>query len=167
MIAATWYSLVMPMQAIPQWTAVTCRRSAPLLGSACAVAIVATACASHAPPAAVAPVAAPVAVRETARTVSAIVLVNHCASLGPVNARLAEKAINQLVDGCNSLPGGSVRFMATLLPGGTMQFETRGDGSELIPICVLSHPLTHGVHLQKSCSLDLQLEEASLALPSR
>lgn len=160
MSAVLWYNPLMPMQAMPRGTAATCRRRGASLGPVCAAALLASACASSAPPPAPAP---PV----IARTVSAIVLVNHCAALGPANARLAEKAINQLVDGCSSLPGGSVRFTATLLPGGTMQFESRGDGSELIPICALSHPLTHGVHLQKSCSLDVQLEAASLALPPR
>ena len=164
---ASWYTLMMRTQPVPPWTVAPRGPRAAPLGLRCAAAVVVAACASREPPPAAAPLAAPAVPPVTARTVSAIVLVNNCASLGPVNARLAEKAINQLVDGCSSLPGGGVRFVATLLPGGTMQFESRGDGSELIPICVLSHPLTHGVHLQKSCSLDVQLEAASFALPAR
>ena len=98
--AVLWYNPLMPMQAMPRGTAATCRRRGASLGPVCAAALLASACASSAPPPAPAP---PV----IARTVSAIVLVNHCAALGPANARLAEKAINQLVDGCSSLPGGA------------------------------------------------------------
>ncbi len=105
------------------------------------------------------------AVTRTAATVSAIVLVNRCTSLGAANAKLAEKAMNQLVDGCGSFTGHDVRFTATLLPGGAIQFEPRGD-AESIPICVLSHPLTHAVHLTRSCALDVELEASALALPS-
>jgi hypothetical protein len=101
----------------------------------------------------------------TAQTVSAIVLVNHCANLGTADAKRAELEMNQLVEGCGTFGGGSVRFTATLLPGGAIQFEPGPDASASIPICVLSHPLKHTVHLQKSCSLDVQLEVSSIALP--
>jgi hypothetical protein len=100
-----------------------------------------------------------------AHFVSATVLANGCTNLGPANGKLAQKAMLQLTDGCSSFSGGSVRFTATLLPGGAIQFEPRADQSDSIPICVLSHPLTHEVHLKKSCSLDVQLEEKSMALP--
>jgi hypothetical protein len=106
----------------------------------------------------------PTAPVKTAHTVSAIVLVNGCSSLGPVNAKLAESAMTQLVEGCSSFGGGSVRFTATLLPGGAIQFEPHGDAKESIPICVLSHPLKHGVRLKSACSLDVQLEETAMAL---
>jgi len=101
----------------------------------------------------------------TAQTVSAIVLVNHCANLGAADAKRAELEMNQLVEGCGGFTGGGVRFTATLLPGGAIQFEPGPDASASIPICVLSHPLKHTVHLQKSCSLDVQLEVSSIALP--
>jgi hypothetical protein len=101
----------------------------------------------------------------TARTVSAIVLVNHCANLGASDARRAQLEMNQLTEGCAGFTGGSVRFTATLLPGGAIQFEPGPDASASIPLCVLSHPLKHTVHLRKSCSLDVQLEVSSMALP--
>jgi hypothetical protein len=94
-----------------------------------------------------------------------VVLVNGCAHLGVANARLAQAAINQLVDGCSSFTGERVQFTATLLPGGAIQFEPRPDASLAIPVCVLNHPLTHRVQLQKACSLDVRLEEGSAVVP--
>ncbi len=94
-------------------------------------------------------------------------LVNRCASLGPANARLAEAAMNKLVDGCGSFSGNAVHFSATLLPGGAIQFEAGSDRSEAIPVCALSHPLTHGLQLKKSCSLDVALSETSMVLPPK
>lgn len=101
----------------------------------------------------------------SAHTVSAVVLVNGCAHFGVENARLAEAAMNQLVDGCGAFAGERVQFTATLLPGGAIQFEPRPNDSQAIPICVLNHPLTHRVRLQKACSLDVRLEEGSMAVP--
>lgn len=113
------------------------------------------------PPAA--PEAAPPG--RAAHTVSAVVLVNGCAHLGAGNAKLAEAAMNQLVDGCGSFSGDRVQFTATLLPGGAIQFEPRGNGAPSIPICVLNHPLLHRVKLAKACSLDVELEEGSMDVP--
>jgi hypothetical protein len=102
----------------------------------------------------------------SARTVSAVVLVNGCAHLGAENARLAELAMSQLVDGCAaSFSGDRVQFTATLLPGGAIQFEPRGSGAPAIPICVLNHPLAHRVKLARACSLDVELEEGSMDVP--
>jgi hypothetical protein len=101
-----------------------------------------------------------------AHTVSAVVLVNGCAHLGVANARLAQAAMNQLVDGCSAFTGDRVQFTATLLPGGAIQFEPRPDASPAIPVCVLNHPLTHRVQLQKACSLDVRLEEGSTSVPA-
>jgi hypothetical protein len=123
------------------------------------------ACGSARPPP---PAATPEATAPPARpahTVSAVVLVNGCAHLGVTNARLAQAAMNQLVDGCSSFTGERVQFTATLLPGGAIQFEPRPDASPAIPLCVLNHPLTHRVQLQKACSLDVRLEEGSAAMP--
>ncbi len=102
----------------------------------------------------------------TAHAVSAVVIANRCVSLGAANAKLAEKAMNQLVDGCGSFAGGSARFTASLLPGGAIQFEATGAPADTIPMCVVSHPLTHSVHLTKPCALDVVLEESSMALPN-
>jgi hypothetical protein len=74
--------------------------------------------------------------------------------------------MNKLVDGCGGFSGSSVRFTATLRPGGAIQFEPGKDQSESIPICVLSHPLTHHVSLKTACALDVQLEASSVVLPS-
>ena len=122
------------------------------------------ACASSPAPAPSSP-GAPASTAPPAHTVSAVVLVNGCALYGADNARLAESAINQLVDGCGSFSGDRVQFTATLLPGGAIQFESKAGASASIPLCVLSHPLSHKVKLQKACSLDVRLEEGTMALP--
>ncbi len=118
------------------------------------------------PPPATAP-SAPVAAPgpPPVRTVTAVVLVNGCAVSGVENARLAQTAMNQLVDGCGGFTGDQVQFTATLLPGGAIQFEQRPGASQSIPLCVLNHPLTHRVRLQKACSLDVRLEESMVAVP--
>jgi len=99
-----------------------------------------------------------------AHLVTATILLNHCANLDPASAKLTQAAMSQLVDACSSFSGGGARFTATLLPGGAIQFEPRTDHSESIPICVLSHPLMHKVHLKTACGLDVQLEETSISL---
>src|SRR5690349_20138602 len=53
--------------------------------------------------------------------IDAVVIVHDCAKLGSGNAKLAEKAMNQLVAGCSELPSASANFSATLLPGGQIQ----------------------------------------------
>jgi hypothetical protein len=100
-----------------------------------------------------------------ARAVTAVVLMNRCAHFGVDNARLAQAAINALVDGCTSFAGDRVQFTATLLPGGAIQFEPGPKDSTAIPVCVLNHPLTHRVQLQKACSLDVRLEQTSVIVP--
>jgi hypothetical protein len=100
-----------------------------------------------------------------AHAVSAVVLVNGCARLGVDNAKLAQAAMNQLVDGCGSFTGGRVQFSASLLPGGAIQFVQGPDPAQAIPVCVLTHPLTHRVHLQTACTLDVRLEEGSVEVP--
>jgi len=109
--------------------------------------------------------AAPPAPPPAAHTVTAVVLVNGCAHLGVDNAKLAQAAMNQLVDGCGSFNGGRVQFSATLLPGGAIQFVQGPDPAQSIPICVLTHPLTHRVRLQTACTLDVRLEEGAVEVP--
>jgi hypothetical protein len=104
---------------------------------------------------------------KTAQAVSAIVLANQCATLGKTEAKLAEKEMDHLVDGCATYTGPALRFTATLLPGGAIQFEPRQGETNAIPICVLSHPLKHAVHLAKPCALDVKLEVTSMTVPSR
>lgn len=125
----------------------------------------AVACASTPAPPSAAPAPAPASTAPPAHTVTAVVLVNGCAHFGVENARLAEAAMNQLVEGCTGFSGDRVQFTATLLPGGAIQFEPRENASQAIPICVLNHPLTHRVKLQKACSLDVRLEEGVLVVP--
>ena len=144
------------------------RRMTVSIGVSTLVSILgAAACGSAPPPATATPAPSPppTASAAPAHTVSAVVLVNGCAHFGVDNARLAQAAMNQLVDGCSSFAGDRVQFTATLLPGGAIQFEPRPEGSQSIPICVLNHPLTHRVHLQKACSLDVRLEEGTVAVP--
>ncbi len=139
-----------------------------LLGAAAAVGVAcgsAPAPAPSTPPASPATPASSVATRP-AHTVSAVVLVNGCAHLGVTNARLAQAAMNQLVDGCSAFSGSRVQFTATLLPGGTIQFEPRPNESQSIPICVVNHPLSHHVKLDKACSLEVRLEEGSTSVHS-
>ncbi len=133
--------------------------------AAIAALVACAACASTPAPPSASPVAAPAPTSPPAHTVSAVVLVNGCAHFGVENARLAEAAMNQLVDGCSGFTGERVQFTATLLPGGALQFEPRPQDSPSIPVCVLNHPLTHKVRLQKACSLDVRLEEGSVAVP--
>jgi hypothetical protein len=125
--------------------------------------LVCAACAST--PAATPASAAPASTTTPAHTVNAVVLANGCALYGAENATLAQAAMNQLVDGCGSFAGADVRFTATLLPGGAIQFEQKAGASTSIPVCVLNHPLSHKVKLQKACSLDVRLEEGTMALP--
>jgi hypothetical protein len=122
------------------------------------------ACASP-PPATTPSAATPAPGPPPAHAVTAVVLVNGCAVSGVENARLAQAAINQLVDGCSGFTGQHVQFTATLLPGGAIQFEQRPGASESVPLCVLNHPLSHRVRLQKACSLDVRLEESLVSVP--
>ena len=134
-----------------------------------AAAVAAAACGSApAAPPATAPAASATpansAAARPAHTVSAVVLVNGCARLGADNARLAQAAMSQLVDGCSAFSGDRVQFTATLLPGGTIQFEPRPNQPQTIPICVVNHPLSHHVKLDKACSLEVRLEEGSTSV---
>jgi|SRR5450432_1078097 len=130
--------------------------------SAGALAVVLACGGAPAPPPSAAPAAA---APPAAHAVTAVVLVNGCAHFGVENARLAQTAISALVDGCSSFTGERVQFTATLLPGGAIQFEPGAHDSAAIPICVLNHPLTHRVQLQKACSLDVRLEQSSVVVP--
>ena len=114
-----------------------------------------------APPPALPP---PPPAQPKARAVSAIVLMNRCADMGPANAKLAEGAMYQLVEGCSTIAGGTAHFAATLHPGGRIELGPVPGQPETIPICVLKHALTHKVALQKPCTLDVRLEESSVAI---
>jgi hypothetical protein len=107
---------------------------------------------------------APAAGTPAGRSVNAVVVMNGCTHLGKDNAKVAESAIGKLVDGCATYHGPAVRFVARLLPGGAIEFVPRAGASDAIPICVLKHPLKHSVKLDRACTLDVQLEEASVVL---
>jgi len=99
-----------------------------------------------------------------ARIVNATVVANGCQNLGAASARLAERAMYDLVEGCTSVPGGTARFHATLRPGGRIEIVAGPGQPEVIPICVLKHSLLHKVHLTAPCGLDVKLEETTLAV---
>jgi hypothetical protein len=96
--------------------------------------------------------------------VNATILTNGCQALGASNARLAEKAMYQLIEGCSSVPGGRVQFEATLQPGGRVSISAMPGQSDVVPICVLKHPLQHGVPLAQPCRLDVKLEQSSVPM---
>src|SRR5580658_2713827 len=134
------------------------------IGSAIA-GVVACGSASTPPPSTAPAPSAAASTDRPAFAVAAVVPVNGCAHFGVANARLAQAAMNALVDGCSGFSGDKVQFTATLLPGGAIQFEPGPGDSKAIPVCVLSHPLTHRVRLQRACSLDVRLEATSVAMP--
>jgi hypothetical protein len=99
-----------------------------------------------------------------AQLVNAVVLTNGCQSLGRQSALFAEAAMNALVEGCSSVPGGSMQFHATLLPGGRIEISASPGQPEVVPICILKHALVHRVPLTKPCPLDVKIEQTSLPL---
>jgi hypothetical protein len=99
-----------------------------------------------------------------AQVVNATILANGCQNLGRTNGELAEKAMYKLVEGCSSVPGGSARFGATLLPGGRIEIAAAAGQPGLVPICILKHPLVHKVPLANPCRLDVKIEQTSVAL---
>lgn len=114
---------------------------------------------SPAPSAAPAPTPSP-----AAQVVNATILTNGCQALGASNARLAERAMYQLIEGCASVPGGKAQFEATLQPGGRVAISAVPGQPDVIPICVLKHALQHGVPLTQPCRLDVKLEQTSVSL---
>jgi hypothetical protein len=96
--------------------------------------------------------------------VNATILTNGCQALGASNARLAEKAMYQLIEGCASVPGGRAAFEATLQPGGRVAISAIAGQPDVIPICVLKHALQHGVPLTQPCHLDVKLEQISVSV---
>ena len=94
------------------------------------------------------------------------ILVRECpAKLDPKQAR---KTLDMLAGDCTSVPGGSAKFLATLLPGGRIEIAAP-DGSDegTIPICVLKNKLRHRLLIKKSCAFEVQIEESSARTTSR
>jgi len=100
----------------------------------------------------------------SAQLVNAVVLTNGCQSLGTQSAVLAESAMSSLVEGCASVPGGSMQFHATLLPGGRIEISAAPGQPEVVPICILKHALVHRVRLTKPCPLDVKIEQTSVPM---
>jgi hypothetical protein len=121
----------------------------------------AVACGAKADQAVVSP---PPPIGRAARVVHATVLANDCQDLGQANGRLGERAMDQLVEGCTSVPGGAVQFQATLLPSGRIEIAASPGQPDVVPICILKHSLTHSVRLTRPCRLDVKLEETSVAM---
>lgn len=88
------------------------------------------------------------------------ILVKECpAKLDPKQAR---KTLDMLAGDCTSVPGGSARFLATLMPGGRIDIAAP-DGSDegTIPICVLKNKLRHRLLIKHSCTFEVQIEQSS------
>ncbi len=100
----------------------------------------------------------------SAQMVNATILTNGCQALGAANAKLAEKAMYQLIEGCASVPGGKAEFEATLLPGGRIQIAGVPGQPDVVPICVLKHALEHKVPLAQPCRLDVKIEQTSVSM---
>lgn len=97
------------------------------------------------------------------RGVSAVLLANECKGLREPDQKRVLETMNRLVDGCWSVPHGSVRFDVVLHPGGGLQFGGNADaGGGEIPLCVLSHKLTHEVKLSGPCTITVRLDESQL-----
>jgi hypothetical protein len=106
--------------------------------------------------------ASPPAPGPAAQVVNATILTNGCQELGKNNARLAERAMYQLVEGCTSVPGGSVQFEATLQPGGRVDIAVPHGQPDVVPVCILKHALQHKVPLSKPCRLEVKIAQTSV-----
>jgi hypothetical protein len=109
--------------------------------------------------------AEPVPSGRSAQIVNATILTNGCRDLGASAARLAERAMDQLIEGCSSVPGGKAQFEATLQPGGRIQIAGVAGEPDVVPICILKHSLSHNVPLTKPCHLDVKIEQTSVSVP--
>ena len=121
------------------------------------------ACGSKAPPGS----AAPASSGPSANVVNAIILANGCEVVGRKNAQLAERAMNQLVEACNDVPGGAVQFEATLQPGGHIDIAGIPGQPDMVPICILKHSLLHQVPLTKPCTLDVKIQQMTIPMAAR
>lgn len=119
-------------------------------------------CGSSPPPESAPPAPLAASSGPSAQLVNALVLTNGCQDLGRQSAMLAERAMNALVEGCATVPGGSMQFHATLQPGGRIEISAAPGQPEVVPICILKHALVHKVPLTKPCPLDVKIEQTSV-----
>ena len=108
--------------------------------------------------------ASPSPASRNAEVVNATIVENGCQSLGVANARLAERAMYELVEGCASIPGRRAQFIATLQPGGRIEISAGPGQPQVVPICVLKHSLVHKVPLTRPCGLNVKLEETTVSI---
>jgi hypothetical protein len=99
--------------------------------------------------------------------VDASVVIGACPDARRMNAKAANNTITKLVERCTQVPGGKAHFSATLKPNGTIEIASpEGNVADgMVPMCVLTHGLTHRVVLSKPCKLDVHLEERKLGGP--
>jgi hypothetical protein len=128
--------------------------------------VTSAACGANAPAETAPAVRSPSPAR-AAQVVNATILANGCQEFGPADGKLAEKAMYELVEGCTSVPGGIAQFGATLLPGGHIDITGAPGQPDVVPICILKHPLTHKVPLAKPCRLDVKIEQSSVPVRDR
>lgn len=113
------------------------------------------------------PAAAPPASPPPVKVVEGSIVFTHCPDSKHLGAGRAEATINKLVEGCASVPGGAARFLATLKPGGAIEIAapsgSRDEG--MVPICVLKNRLRHHLWVRHPCTMEVQIEEQSVAKP--
>jgi hypothetical protein len=93
------------------------------------------------------------------------IVFTDCPDSRHLGAGRARAAINKLVDGCSSVPGGSARFMATLKPGGSIEIAAPSGSKDegVVPICVLQNHLRHHLWLHHPCTMEVRIQEQSVS----
>lgn len=95
--------------------------------------------------------------------VTSMVVVEACPDSKNLDAKLANREIDELVGPCKKVPGGSAHFSATLLPGGRVELASpSGDPTEgVVPTCLVQQlaQLKHKLKLTKACKFDVKLEQ--------
>ncbi|MGD0676733.1 MAG: hypothetical protein ABSC94_15070 [Polyangiaceae bacterium] len=99
-----------------------------------------------------------------AEIVNATVWTNGCQDLGRARAQKAERAMNDLVEGCTTIPGRAAQFEATLEPSGRIVISAAPGQLDVVPICVLKHSLVHQVPLSKPCHLKVRMQESTVSI---
>jgi hypothetical protein len=104
--------------------------------------------------------------KPNASIVNATTVVGKCPDQAQMNAKEAQRSIQQLVEPCATVPGGRAHFSAVLLPGGRIELGSpEGNPADgVVPTCVLTHKLQHQVRLKSPCALDVQLEERKVPM---
>jgi hypothetical protein len=97
--------------------------------------------------------------------VDASIMFTDCPQVSNMNAKEAQRTMYRLVEGCDAVPGGTARFVATLSPDKRIEISSPEGSSGTVPICVLKHRLTHQVAVQKPCRMEVQMEERKETSP--